>query len=188
MSKFFSEKVFIVPTAKRPFHNKKDALYFCQDNGIDPKQIDAFDSKKEYERYLILKALERGNEISGLRRQVVFEIIPERSHEEVIGSKNANHYRLGNFTFTTKTEADKFAKSHNIPRKEIQTISVTIPEVKLIIDEKKAEYTADFTYMDKNGEYIVEDVKSDYTRKEKDYVLRRKLMLDRHNIKIKEII
>lgn len=51
--------------------------------------------------------------------------------------------------------------------------------------ENPAIYTCDFMYME-NGAYVVEDVKSTFTRTEKDYVLRRKLMVQKiqeHNAK-----
>ena len=51
--------------------------------------------------------------------------------------------------------------------------------------ENPAIYTCDFMYME-NGVYVVEDVKSAFTKKEKDYVLRRKLMVQKiqsHNAK-----
>lgn len=52
--------------------------------------------------------------------------------------------------------------------------------------EQNAIYTADFMY-EFEGRMIVEDAKSPYTRKEKDYILRRKLMLYHNNIRIVEI-
>ena len=51
--------------------------------------------------------------------------------------------------------------------------------------ENPAIYTCDFMYLE-NGAYVVEDVKSTFTKKEKDYVLRRKLMVQKilaHNAK-----
>ena len=51
--------------------------------------------------------------------------------------------------------------------------------------ERAAKYIADFTYYE-NGELVVEDVKSEITRKNKDYILKRKLMLEKHNIRIRE--
>lgn len=51
--------------------------------------------------------------------------------------------------------------------------------------ESKAVYTADYTYY-RDGEYVVEDCKSDATRKEPDYVLRRKLMREKYQIGILE--
>ena len=43
------------------------------------------------------------------------------------------------------------------------------------VEEKAAHYTCDFQYF-QNGVLVIEDAKSEATRKEKDYVLRRKLM------------
>ena len=51
--------------------------------------------------------------------------------------------------------------------------------------ERKVEYVADFVYTDaETGETIVEDTKGVKT---KDYILKRKLMLAVHGIRIKEI-
>lgn len=52
--------------------------------------------------------------------------------------------------------------------------------------ERSCKYIADFVY-DKNGETVVEDVKSDFTRKLPLYILKRKLMLFVHGIEIKEV-
>lgn len=53
--------------------------------------------------------------------------------------------------------------------------------------ERECSYTCDFRYKDKNGDVIVEDVKSEITKKNKDYIIKRKLMLYIHNIKIKQV-
>ena len=53
--------------------------------------------------------------------------------------------------------------------------------------ERPASYSADFVYFDRSGVLIVEDVKSEPTRKKPDYVMRRKLMLMVHGIEIREI-
>lgn len=50
---------------------------------------------------------------------------------------------------------------------------------------KKIEYIADFTYM-KNGQFIVEDVKSEITRKNPVYVMKKKMMAH-HGYVINEI-
>lgn len=47
-------------------------------------------------------------------------------------------------------------------------------------------YTADATY-EENGRLVVEDTKSEATRKIRDYPLRRNLMKACHNIEIKEV-
>lgn len=41
---------------------------------------------------------------------------------------------------------------------------------------RKMEYVADFTYIDQQGNFIIEDVKSEATRKDKVYRLKKKLM------------
>lgn len=55
----------------------------------------------------------------------------------------------------------------------------------LRVVEKEVPYYADFVYM-KDGKKIVEDTKSEAT-KTKDYIIKRKLMLWVHNIRIKEV-
>ena len=91
-----------------------------------------YDSRKEARRYLELKRLEEQGEISELRKQVKFELIPKQEGERAV------------------------------------------------------RYYADFTYI-QNGELVVEDVKSPVTRENGVYVIKRKLMLYKHGIRIKEI-
>lgn len=52
--------------------------------------------------------------------------------------------------------------------------------------EKGVYYTADFSYTTKTGERVVEDVKSPASRTQQ-YILRRKMMLFFHGIRIKEV-
>lgn len=51
--------------------------------------------------------------------------------------------------------------------------------------EKSVVYNADFVYTE-NGKTVIEDTKSEAT-KTKDYVIKRKLLLYRYGIKIKEV-
>lgn len=44
---------------------------------------------------------------------------------------------------------------------------------------RKSEYVADFAYYEKGQEYVIEDVKSDFTRKDPTYRLKKKLLLAR---------
>lgn len=89
-----------------------------------------FDSKRELKRYQELELLEKAYVISGLQRQVSFELVPK------CGSNRAAHY------------------------------------------------LADFLYTDEHGERVVEDAKGMRTR---DYILKKKLMLWRHGIEVKEV-
>ena len=52
--------------------------------------------------------------------------------------------------------------------------------------EKECSYYADYTYIDSNGKTVVEDTKSKAT-KTTEYIIKRKLMLYIHGIKINEI-
>jgi hypothetical protein len=52
--------------------------------------------------------------------------------------------------------------------------------------ERASKYVADFTYM-RDGKLVVEDVKSIATRKNRTYIQKRKLMLEKHDITVKEI-
>ena len=54
--------------------------------------------------------------------------------------------------------------------------------------EHEVAYYADFCYTDaKTGEYIVEDAKSPITRENAQYIIKRKLMLYIHHIRIQEV-
>ena len=98
-----------------------------------------YDSKKEKYRADLLKLLEKQGEISNLKEQVKFELIPSQ-YEVINGKKRCL--------------------------------------------EKSCSYMADFTYCDVNGNFIVEDTKGFKT---KDYIIKRKLMLSVHGIRIKEV-
>ena len=81
------------------------------------------------------------------------------------------------------TELQRQVEFELIPvQREPNTIGVRggIKQGKVI--EKKCSYIADFVYTE-NGEKVVEDTKGFKT---KDYVIKRKLMLWVHGIRIKE--
>lgn len=104
-------------------------------------------------------------------------------------------------TFDSKKEASRWVelklleKSGKISNLERQVKFVLIPaqygpderngKKKLRCLEREAAYHADFVYT-QDGKTVVEDAKSRPT-KTKDYVLRRKLMLWRHGVRIKEV-
>lgn len=58
------------------------------------------------------------------------------------------------------------------------------PKTKKVCVEQSVYYIADFAYIDENGATVVEDTKG---KKTKDYIIKRKLMLYVHGIKINEI-
>lgn len=113
-----------------------------------------FDSRLEARRYQKLLLLERAGKITELYRQVEFELIPAQYEE----------YETGEIIKRGPLKGQ--------------------PRVKRRCLEKACKYIADFTYIDENGEYIVEDTKGDRTDK---YIIKRKLMLYLHGIKIREV-
>ena len=189
-NKFFAKKVWIVPGNAHLFRSEHDAKYYCEENGIDFSTVERYDSRKEYNRWIELQNEEKNGKITNLQRQVKFEIIPAYYEDQIVRYKSVKVYIVqtgynSSWEFPTKTQARTFCKERGIPYKDIKTEERTMPVVKSVCIEKNAVYTADFVYTEL-GETVVEDVKSDITRKEADYVLRRKLMLHVHKIKILE--
>lgn len=119
----------------------------------DPATGYWFDSHSELVRWYELQILERAGKISGLKRQVTFELIPTQR------GKSTEFYKSG-------------------PRKGLPKPGPVL--------EKACTYVADFTYY-QDGEYIVEDVKGCKNGAAYDlFVIKRKLMLLVHKIRIKE--
>lgn len=111
-----------------------------------------FDSLQEYRRFCELSLLEKAGDITDLKRQVVFPLIPTQREEPCAVYKKGKN------------------KGAPKPGKVI---------------EKEVNYIADFVYTNKlTGEVIVEDVKGFKT---KDYILKRKMMLYFHGIRIREV-
>lgn len=109
-----------------------------------------FQSRKEASRYAELLLLERAGEISELKCQEKFVLIPAQREPDIITGKGKRK-----------------------PGKLI---------------EREVAYYADFYYLDENGEPVVEDVKGykqggAYAL----YTIKRKLMLWRYGIRIKEV-
>ncbi len=104
-----------------------------------------FDSKREARRYDELLLLQQSGEITNLRRQVKFVLIPTQRVPSQIGTRGG------------------------------------VKKGRLI--ERECAYIADFVYTE-NGKIVVEDTKGVRT---KDYIIKRKLMLYVHNIRIREV-
>lgn len=116
-----------------------------------------FGSKKEAVRWAELKLEAKAGRITDLDRQVTFELIPAHYEEIPTGE----FYKKG--------------------EKKGQ------PKTKRVCIEKAVTYVADFVYME-NGKKIVEDTKGCKEGMTYNYfVLKRKLMLWVHDIRIREV-
>lgn len=158
-----SNKVKLAPGQKLVFRgnrlqvvgeNNKPVDIFSENSALHNKKynnekpvIDGimFDSKAEAERYSELIILEKSGEISELKRQVKYVLIPEQRETDY---------------------TDKKGKIH-----------------KGRLLERECSYFADFTYKDHNGNLVVEDTKGMRTR---EYIIKRKLMLYKYGIIVKE--
>lgn len=118
-----------------------------------------FDSQREAYRYNELKILERSGAIENLELQKEFLLVPAQ-YETV---ETGECYKRG-------------AKKGQ-------------PKTKQVCIEQSIVYKADFSYTE-NGKTVVEDVKGFRDPKSAGYakfVIKRKLMLHIHGIRIKEI-
>lgn len=89
--------------------------------------------------------------------------------------------------FDSKREAARYSELKLMQRAgliselELQKEFVVIPAQK---GERATKYRADFSYIDEDGNHVTEDVKGILTS---EYIIKRKLMLKEHGIKIREI-
>ncbi len=103
-----------------------------------------------------------------------------------MGKYNAKKTDVGGITFDSKKEAKRYeelrllARAGEIQYLELQKVYELIPKQS---GERACKYIADFVYME-NGKQIVEDVKGKRTPV---YIIKRKLMLWVHGIKIREV-
>ena len=98
--------------------------------------------------------------------------------------------------FDSKKEAQRYLTLKQMQDDGIITQLECQPRFKLIDSqyfesigkkERGIEYVADFSYKDKAGRTIVEDVKSAITAKDKAYRIKRKLMKYFYDIEILEV-
>lgn len=106
-----------------------------------------------------------------------------------------DYVRVGDERFDSQAEADRYMELRVAEKADLIKNLQCHPHFDLIPSQKvpgkqgfRAHgYTADFAYM-RDGEYIVEDVKSVKTREERDYIINRKLMWMIHGIYVHEVI
>ena len=133
-------------------------------NKLHAEKTDGYASKHEAERARQLRILEKAGEISGLREQVEYELLPtvyETEDGEIIRVSGREN----------KKEAEKATGK------------------KLKIIERRLCYVLDFQYTDnKTGKTVYEDAKgykggATY----QIFVCKRKLMMDKFGIRVREV-
>ena len=122
---------------------------------------ETFDSQAEFKRFRELTIMQEKGEIYDLKRQVEYELLPAYFESIPTGEYYKRGERKG------------------------------MPKFKDVCIEQAVKYYADFVYtITATGETIVEDVKGYVDPMSAGYakfVLKRKLMLHIHGIKVKEI-
>ena len=111
------------------------------------------------------------------------------------GKVNHELTKVGDYTFDSKAEAGRYIELMAMQKSGIISDLVIQPRFEIIPAQEiqghrnfqAAHYTADFQYT-RDGKMVVEDVKSEYTRQAKDYILRRKLMMFVNGIYVEEVI
>lgn len=121
-----------------------------------------FDSKKEAERYCELVLLERAGQIHNLQRQVKYVLIPAMYAPDIVGVRGGR--RRG-----------------KVIERECSYVADFVYEVPISQSYENSDGHVVFA---DGYETIVEDTKGVKT---KDYIIKRKLMLYRHGIRIKEV-
>ncbi|MEL6678120.1 MAG: DUF1064 domain-containing protein [Pseudomonadota bacterium] len=104
-------------------------------------------------------------------------------------SKYGNHeVTYFGHTFPSKKEGNRYLVLRDMVRRTVIKDLVLHPKFEFVVNGVKVgRYTADFSYRDKSGDLIVEDVKSEATRRARDWPLRRNLMLACFGITVREI-
>ena len=107
---------------------------------------------------------------------------------------HAKKWELDGMTFDSHKEARRWQELRYLLRAGIISDLQRQVEFELIpaqrdasgkLLERAVTYKADFVYVE-NGQYVVEDVKSEAT-KTREYVIKRKLLLYTHGLRIKEV-
>lgn len=104
---------------------------------------------------------------------------------------HAQKARLDGLTFDSQKEARRYAELKLLERegqirglrRQVKYELIPAQRINGKTAERACSYIADFVY-EENGHTVVEDVKGFRT---KEYLIKRKLMLERHGVQIREV-
>lgn len=122
----------------------------------------------------------------------------QSKHSIKYSSKNGSKYgnkkiTYNGITFDSIKEKDRYIELRLLERagaisdlqRQVKFELIPSQRIDGKVVERPVFYVADFVYI-QNGEKVVEDTKSPATRT-KEYIIKRKLMLYVHSIRIKEV-
>ena len=104
----------------------------------------------------------------------------------------AKKTEVDGIVFDSKKEAKRYQELILLERagvisdlqRQVKFVLIPVQRINGKVIERECSYVADFVYKDKEENTIVEDTKGVKT---KDYIIKRKLMLWVHGIRIKEV-
>lgn len=135
----------------------------------------------------------------GARKAVSRDEALAKSAEKKAKGTGRNKYgakktTVDNIVFDSKAEAQRYSqlkameKAGQIVDLRIQVEFQLLPaQEKDGHKERAVKYVADFTYRDRDGKHVVEDVKSGPT-KTREFILKRKMMMFFHSIAVREVL
>lgn len=121
----------------------------------------------------------------------------KRYNEKKSGKVNHQVIYANGIRFDSKAEHDRYLELLLLEKAGLISDLVCHPSYEILPKQetpkgfgnfRPVDYTPDFKYRDKDGIEHVEEVKSEYTRKEKDYVIRRKLIYYTLGIYVEELV
>lgn len=130
-------------------------------------------------------------DIEAIKKSPVAAINPHLFNNESIKETkknkfNAKKVEIDGIVFDSKKEGNRYRELKILQQVgDISNLKLQVP-FQLNEGGKSLKYISDFTYNDKIGNYIVEDCKSNFTKKLPVYIIKKKLMLAIHGITIKE--
>ena len=104
----------------------------------------------------------------------------------------AKKTEIDGIVFDSKKEAKRYQELILLERagvisdlqRQVKFVLIPVQRINGKVVERECSYVADFVYLDEAGKKVVEDTKGVKT---KDYIIKRKLMLYVHGIRIKEV-
>ena len=156
--------------------------------GVDVRSLSPKAQKQVYEKLIEAQKLNAGAK-SGAKKDKFPSEDESPSKRSKYGAKKVT---VNGIQFDSKREARRYLDlsamemAGQIRDLQLQVKFELIPSQRIDgkVVERSCDYVADFTYYDKDGWYVVEDTKG---MKTKDYIIKRKLMLYIHKIRIREV-